>query len=188
MRSAPIGLAAPSREDAFQLARDAGALTHGHPSGFLSAAYFAALIWDVARGTALPQAMSHADALLSTEPGNAELVTLLARTRQLATSGAPAPETIESLGGGWTGEEALAIALLCALTFDPSAPDGFQQALWRAALHSGDSDSTGSLVGNLIGAMNGAAGLPAAWLHTLELRDVIERVAEDLHAVIQRQS
>ena len=187
MRSAPIGLAGPSREDAFQLARDAGALTHGHPSGFLSAAYFAALIWDVARGTALPEAMSHADALLSAEPGNAELVTLLARTRQLASNGAPAPETIECLGGGWTGEEALAIALLCALTFDPSADDGFQHSLWRAVLHSGDSDSTGSLTGNLLGAMPGTARPPAPWLDALELRDVIERVADDLHYVIQRQ-
>jgi ADP-ribosylglycohydrolase len=33
MRSAPFGFIARAREDAFEAARDAGVLTHGHPSG-----------------------------------------------------------------------------------------------------------------------------------------------------------
>jgi ADP-ribosylglycohydrolase len=48
--------------------------------------------------------------------------------------------------------------------------------------HAGDSDSTGSLTGNLLGAMFGCESLPEAWLADLELREVIERVAADLHA------
>ena len=116
MRAAPIGLAMTDREGAFTLARDTSVLTHGHPSGYLSAAYFAAVIWDLARGTSLSQAMAAADALLAREDGNAEMVAILARVRKLAKAGPPDARTIEALGGGWTGEEALAIALLCALT------------------------------------------------------------------------
>ncbi len=48
--------------------------------------------------------------------------------------------------------------------------------------HSGDSDSTGSLAGNLLGAMYGIERLPETWLGDLELRDTIDRVAMDLFA------
>ncbi len=88
---------------------------------------------------------------------------------------------IETLGGGWTGEEALAIALLCALTFDSKSSNAVENTLWRAAAHSGDSDSTAAITGNLLGAMLGASALPKRWLATLELKDVIERIATDLH-------
>jgi ADP-ribosylglycohydrolase len=51
------------------------------------------------------------------------------------------------MGGGWVGEEALAIALYCAL----SAQDDFARAVLLAMNHSGDSDSTGAITGNLVG-------------------------------------
>ncbi len=38
MRSAPFGLAAASREEAFEAARDTAVVTHGHPSGYLARA------------------------------------------------------------------------------------------------------------------------------------------------------
>jgi len=60
VRSASIGLAAGSREAAFALARDAAVLTHGHPTGYLSAAYLASLIFDVSRGVELEDAMDRA--------------------------------------------------------------------------------------------------------------------------------
>jgi ADP-ribosylglycohydrolase len=182
MRVAPCGLAAATREEAFALARDTGVITHGHPSGYLSGAYLAALVWDLARGGSLDAALDAADALLAGERGRGELVDVLARARALAARGAPDARTIEALGGGWTGEEALAIALLCTLTFDRGEPRALEQALWRAAAHSGDSDSTAAITGNLLGAMLGVDALPAGWLDELELRDVIDRIATDLHA------
>ncbi len=180
MRAAPCGLAARTPEDAFELARDTGVITHGHPSGYLSGAYFAAVIWHVARGATLAAAMISADVLLAPELGAAELQAILVRTRALAAAGVPDVAAIESLGGGWTGEEALAIALLCALTFDEGSD--VRAVLWRAAAHSGDSDSTAAITGNLIGAMYGLGILPPSWLAVLELRDVTERIAMDLFA------
>jgi ADP-ribosylglycohydrolase len=47
--------------------------------------------------------------------------------------------------------------------------------------HSGDSDSTGAIAGNLLGAALGAGSIPPRWLDTVELRSVIESVADDLH-------
>lgn len=181
MRSAPIGLVASDLETAFELARDAGVLTHGHPSGYLSAAYFAAVVHQVARDASLTAAMHAADELLHRQPDADEVRAAVDAARQAAAAGKPSREAIERLGGGWVGEEALGIALLCAMTTESGTPASVAASLWRAVAHSGDSDSTGSLVGNLLGAMHGVEALPSAWLEDLELREVIERVARDLH-------
>ena len=177
MRVAPCGLAAHDHRAAFLLARDSAVLTHGHPRAYLAAAYLAALIWDLVRGASLADAMARADALLATQRDARELA-ILRRARELARRGVPSRRTIESLGGGWTGDEALAIALLCVLTFD----GGVEACLWRAAAHSGDSDGTAALTGHLLGAMLGLGGLPWRWTEVLELRDVIDRLATDLYA------
>ncbi len=50
--------------------------------------------------------------------------------------------------------------------------------------HTGDSDSTGAICGNLLGTALGEDALPARWLDVLEMRDVIGQVADDLHACL----
>lgn len=55
-----------------------------------------------------------------------------------------------------------------------------EDALRRAVNHSGDSDSTGSLVGNLLGVVHGEGAIPARWLASLDGRDVVATVADDL--------
>jgi ADP-ribosylglycohydrolase len=183
MRSAPAGLATSDRREAFELGRDTGTLTHGHPSGYLSAAYLASLVFDLVRGVPLLEAMGHADSMVRAERGHEELTDGIILARAVARSGPPTPKAVESLGEGWVGNEALAIALLCALTAETRTPVGIADALWRAVLHSGDSDSTGSITGNLLGAIVGVKGLPPRWLSQVELRPVIERLGKDLYAV-----
>ena len=84
----------------------------------------------------------------------------------------------DALGRGWTAEEALAIGLYCALV----ARD-FRHGVLLAVNHSGDSDSTGSIAGNLLGLVHGEPGLPAAWRQQVELAGVIGTVADDLWQV-----
>jgi ADP-ribosylglycohydrolase len=93
----------------------------------------------------------------------------------LAAGSAGSPEEVERLGGGWTAAEAVAIAVYCALV----ARD-FAHGVRLAVNHSGDSDTTGSLTGSLLGLLHGEAAIPAAWLEVLELREVIGEVAKDL--------
>jgi ADP-ribosylglycohydrolase len=183
MRSAPLGLAAADRGVAFEWAKDGAALTHGHASGYLAAAYFASVIFDVARSTPVAEAMLRADELLMRETGHEEVAAVIAIVRTLAGAGPPSPAVVESVGEGWVAEEALGIALLCALTVVNGSPEACSQALWRSVLHSGDSDSTGSLTGNLLGAMFGTGCLPHAWRAEVELGDLLQRIARDLHAV-----
>jgi ADP-ribosyl-[dinitrogen reductase] hydrolase len=185
MRSAPFGLAGSTREEAFRAACDAGALTHGHPSGYLSGGYLASLVFDLVRGTSLPEAMCAADDLLIGEAGHAELAQALAAARAVGLAGAPpSVDAIQSLGGGWVGEEALAIALACALSVAGTSQEAVAHALWRSVAHAGDSDSTGAITGNVLGAMLGTAAMPSRWLEQVELRDVIDRIARDLYSAV----
>ncbi len=85
------------------------------------------------------------------------------------------PEQARSLGGGWVAEEALAIGLCAALV-----ADDVRHGLLLAVNHSGDADSTGSIAGNLLGAAHGVGAIPADLLEPLELRDLIEQIANDL--------
>lgn len=83
---------------------------------------------------------------------------------------------IESLGDGWVAEEALAISLYCALV----AGNDYRKGVLLAVNHGGDSDSTGSITGNIIGAIHGIDVIQDEWLSRLELKDVIKEVAVDL--------
>lgn len=179
MRAAPFGLF-PALGDAarvFEVAAECGALTHGHPSGYLTAGHLAATVAGLREGLGLMAALGQADAILQRQEGHGETWRALLAAYRLAERGPPSPEALESLGGGWVGEEALAIAVCCALT----ARD-FADGVLRAVNHSGDSDSTGAICGNLLGALWGEAAIPAAWLAELEMRCEIARVAEDLWA------
>ena len=57
----------------------------------------------------------------------------------------------------------------------------FRHGVELAANHDRDSDSTGAITGNLLGALYCVKRIPAAWLAPLELREVITAVAEDLY-------
>lgn len=181
MRIAPVGLFAPAvggDEEVFNLAADSAQLTHGHPSGFLAAGHLAVTIAALLRGESLSYALDAADVQLARREHHSEVEAAVAKARELAAKGNTAPEQVEMLGGGWVAEEALAIAVYCAL----SAHD-FSEGVLLAANHSGDSDSTAAIAGNLLGAQLGESAIPLPWLHDLELRHEIERLAADLHKI-----
>jgi len=124
----------------------------------------------------LRAAIAHAIVRLRRETGHEETVSALQLATALADEpGPPTAERVETLGAGWTGEEALAIGVYCALV-----ATNFVHGVRLAVNHSGDSDSTGSIAGALLGVQCGEYGLPGEWLAQLELREVISAVADDL--------
>ena len=181
MRVAPVGLFAPAigpDDRVFEMASDAAALTHGHPAGYLAAGYLAVVVARLVQGEELSVALDAADRCLKGRPGSAEVRRAVDAAREMARGGRPTPEQLEGLGGGWVAEEALAIGICCAIV----ARD-FADGVILAVNHSGDSDSTGSIAGNLLGAQMGIEAIPARWLDRLELRAEIERISGDLAAV-----
>jgi ADP-ribosylglycohydrolase len=175
MRMAPVGLVAPGMLDVFQTGRDFAALTHGHPSGYLAAGCFALLIQGLAQGLELAEAVESAAARLRGRDDGQEVLAALEAAVRLAAGGDGTAEKVEQLGAGWVAEEALAIGVYCALR-----ADSFEHGVLLAVNHSGDSDSTGSIAGNILGLLMGLDAVPARWLEQLELREVISQVATDL--------
>ena len=176
MRIAPVGLA--TVEQPFDTGCDIAAITHGHPSGYLAAGALAQLIAGISEGLSLDRALDGVEGILRRRWRHEEVLEALAAARSLAASDAePGPEAVETLGAGWVAEEALAISVYCALV----ARD-FSRGVLLAVNHSGDSDSTGAITGNILGAQLGYAALPSAWLDGLELRDTIERLCREFVA------
>ncbi|WP_372667541.1 ADP-ribosylglycohydrolase family protein [Amycolatopsis kentuckyensis] len=174
MRAAPIALWSDDLAEVFRLGAESAALTHGHPSGYLSSGCFAVLVHGLLHGKPLLDALAAARDELVKHPGHEEQSAALDAALALAEQGPPTPEKLETLGQGNVGETALSMSVYVALTTADA-----DTALLAAVNHSGDSDSTGSVCGNLVGAMYGEEALRRSWLEQLELRDVIVGLADD---------
>ncbi|WP_410608985.1 ADP-ribosylglycohydrolase family protein [Amycolatopsis sp. lyj-109] len=172
MRAAPIALWSDDLAEVFRLGAESAALTHGHPSGYLSSGCFAVVMHELLHGKPLLAAVATARAELVKHPGHEEQSAAL--DAALAMEGPPTPEKLERLGQGNVGETALSMSVYVALTTTDA-----DSALLAAVNHSGDSDSTGSVCGNLAGAMYGEEALRESWLDQLELREVIVGLADD---------
>ena len=83
---------------------------------------------------------------------------------------------IENLGKGWTGEEAITIAIYCCMRY----PDDYAGAVRRAANIPGDSDSVACITGGIMGARVGLGGIPEEWIALLENLDYLTDVANRL--------
>jgi ADP-ribosyl-[dinitrogen reductase] hydrolase len=173
MRVAPAGFICA--RDPLGLAAECAALTHGHPSGYLAAGFLGLLLARLLQEAPLGEALDDASEELRGHDGHEEALHAVTAARGLATRGVPSAERVESLGAGWVADEALAIAVYCAL----AVPD-VRAGLLLAVNHSGDSDSTGAITGNILGAIHGERAIPADLLEPLELREVIASVADDL--------
>ena len=177
MRAAPAGLLA-GPDEAFRLGCETAAITHGHPSGYFTSGALAVVVERLARGeTGLDEALDAAERELhDAGPDAGECLDALRAARRLAAEGDPSAERMEELGEGWVAEEALAMGIYAALC----AGGDVRRALLLAVNHSGDSDSTGAITGNLLGAWLGEDAIPDAWRREVELADVITRVADDI--------
>jgi ADP-ribosylglycohydrolase len=176
MRMAPAGLAFDDAEKAFHFGCKLAALTHGHPTGYLAAGTFAALISLIISGNSLAGAIENSTLILKADKNHEETLRAIGNAVDIVGKHTPEPEVIEKIGAGWIAEEALAISLYCSLV----AIDDFKKGVLLAVNHSGDSDSTGSITGNILGALYGIDILLEEWLLELELKELIDETAGDL--------
>lgn len=171
MRVAPIALMFP-RDQVREMAIETSALTHGHVTGQLAAAAWAEMLADVAAGARLEESATRTAEIYARLHGGDE--TVQAIQAALAAPRDGAGETVVSLGGGWTAEEALSIALYACLT-----GNSFEEALAIAVTHGGDSDSTGAIAGNMLGLLDPAAVLRHRWAEIVEGSDLVTRLIRD---------
>ncbi len=199
MRAAPVGLYYANATKVYKNDREVIGLllgtgakiaqcTHKHPLGYLPAAVMAYIIYQLAQAgskTAVnnldyfisdalyelknkfPEEKNHINALC-------DIVNLAIRLSRSKTADI---DCIAKIGEGWVAEEALAIAVYCCCKYRTD----FERAVCAAVNHSGDSDSTGAIAGNIMGTMLGAAAIPDYYLENLELKEVLVEMASDLY-------
>ena len=208
MRVAPMALLMAgywSRGESFynvqqmdEAGAEVAAVTHKHPLAFLPAAMLTHLIYSVIRmeenevkANMAGIALETIDALDNIYKGEYEedkryLASLTRMAVAFAANDKSDAENIRMLGEGWTGDEAWAIALYCAVRHI----DSIEEAIIAAVNHDGDSDSTGAVCGNIMGAICGYEAMKRKRLfcpqgkeleQTLELSDIILTFADDLY-------
>ncbi|MEV3919393.1 ADP-ribosylglycohydrolase family protein [Actinomadura coerulea] len=180
VRAAPCGFGYPDPGAVFTRGQGAAALTHGHPSGRLPAGALAVAVSALVHGATLVDALERAMAELLNHEGHEETAAALERALALPLGG-QAPERLESLGGGFTGPEALAVAVHAALAAEAAGGYPLEivpRGMLLAVNHSGDSDSTGAICGNLLGARYGSRAVPEHWRAGVEAAGVIAVLAE----------
>ncbi len=195
MRSAPYGLVPNvDAETIYKMSSDAASLTHGHPAARQSSGAFSWLIHQlVIGGLSLRAAAESArDRAAAESTADAELMARLDAALALPASSASLPTSdggplagdslTDALGLGWVAEEALAVALYSVLATEAAAVspvDHFFAAIRLATNHSGDSDSTASIAGNILGAFYGEAALPPSWLALCEAPQLIRHLGSE---------
>lgn len=194
MRVAPVGLYFGKREylsdrdplDAMEIGAETAALTHGHPLGYIPAAALSYLIALLAHNDMpIEEAVDEMQYAISCEYWDSDEQWLYYDFRSLIDKACflaedkniSDQEAIKTLGEGWVAEEALAIAIFCALRYQ----DDFEKAIIAAVNHDGDSDSTGAITGNILGAYLGLSSIPGNFIDNLELKDIILEIADDLY-------
>jgi ADP-ribosylglycohydrolase len=184
------------------IAQFQAALTHGHPTALAASDLTAFAVAQLLTG-AEPQTLTallrdyalaqrtvyHADWLgeLWQGPGASTPEKFIARgwdeclaalDRLDAALASPDYEADPCLttGQGWVAEEALATGLLCFLMY----PDEPRNALRRAAVTAGDSDSIACLTGAFVGARLGEGCWPDMWLQHIEYSERLGALAGKL--------
>ncbi len=202
MRVAPIALYASVSDKlddvkVAQLAADASECTHQHPLGFLPASLFTVLLYKIVLMSP-KQVSEEIDTIVADtvnildriykgwyESDKRYLTELTEKAVRLAHSNISDADAIRQLGEGWVAEETWAIALFCAIRHIDSVED----AIIASVNHDGDSDSTGSVCGNIMGAIYGYEHIKERNIFcpegkqledTLELSEIILALADDL--------
>ncbi|EDZ0839868.1 ADP-ribosylglycohydrolase family protein [Salmonella enterica] len=183
MRMHPVGLycwlKGFNTSGTMMIANKLGELTHAHQSGYLSGGAMAVIVRALVEGFCLRDAAYQAVFELRSHQGGQETIDAINTALELADTDTLTDDAIRRLGEGWVGEEALAIALYCALK-----AGSFKEGVLMAANHDGDSDSTASIAGALLGAMYGNEAIPAEWLDNLEQYELIKSMAGELFDVM----
>lgn len=197
MRVAPIGIFGAVHHnlynyaDAARLAGLAAEITHKHIASTFASALLATTVMNciesetVDRGQFIFIVTGGLIMMKEYFPGHdSELKkfdSMIRMSLELAKSDVDEKEAIRQLGEGWTGDEAIAIAIFAVMRHIGN----FENCIACAVNHDGDSDSTGAIAGNIIGAILGYSAIPAYYLNDLEIEPVLVSAADDLCADIE---
>ena len=159
------------------------ALTHGDPEAFLSGVVLAYALTGILQEPNVPlidqfqQAISVMDGQFRNQFFQAEeLAMQLRRVIALVKSGTVTPqEGMEQLECT-DAASCLSGAMFACLAY----PNDFDSAIITAINHSGLSAATGAITGAILGAKLGEDALPDFYLESLDCKDALDLLAEDI--------
>ncbi|MCE9581943.1 MAG: ADP-ribosylglycohydrolase family protein [Planctomycetes bacterium] len=166
MRVAPLGawhagnLAEAAREAALS-----AEITHSHPEGIAGAiAVAVAAAWAADPKRPRGPGAAMLDVAIDLTPGG-EVRAGIERARNLGPD-MSVPTAVNALGNGLsiTSPDTVPFVLWNAAR----RIDDFEDALWETATGMGDVDTTCAMVGGIVGAAVGRAGIPADWIASRE--------------------
>ena len=159
------------------------AFTHGHSLGYMPAAVLTHIInrivfpeKEMSLKEIVVEAERATEDVFKGDKHLKELIDLVDLAIGLSENGDSDLDNIHRLGEGWVAEETLAISIYCALRHQ----NDFSAGIIAAVNHKGDSDSTGAVTGNILGALLGYDAIEEKWKTNLELIDVIIEMADDI--------
>lgn len=192
MRVAPIGLYGASHgwllEETAKLAGEVAKLTHLHPISTYSSAALAVIVQicvsavgtvDVSRfKSIIGKSLEVVSGVYGADaPAMEDFQKLIQKALQLKDNLLRDWEIIENgLGGGWVAEETLAIAVFSVIRHI----NDFNACVICAVNHGGDSDSTGAIAGNIIGAIIGYEAIPDKFTKSIQLKELLITTADAL--------
>lgn len=192
MRIAPIACFAAcghfgSKKSVAEECANVAALTHGHPLGYISAAFLGCMIYLIIKSKIerentlediISESMNVTKELYGSNVYFQEFENIILKAVELSNKNIENSDAINQLGQGWVAEEATAIAIYSILKHR----DNFMNAVICAVNHDGDSDSTGSIAGNILGAYLGLSIVDYTGdkLINIEAYEVIYELANDL--------
>lgn len=185
MRVTPLALNYQMAIDTLDMeAAQIAAITHGHSLGYMPAAVLCHIINRIifpgekkmTLREIVIEAKKTAEKLFEGDKHLKELTDIVDRAIVLSENEFDDLENIRALGQGWVAEETLAIAIYCSLRYE----NDFSKGIIAAVNHSGDSDSTGAVTGNILGALIGYDAIEDKWKKNLECADIIIEMADDI--------
>lgn len=192
MRIAPIGIYGAahdwSLEKTGKIAGEASELTHLHKMSTFASAVHAMIIQSCILTeesitaemfkTLIEDALSKlSEMYLGYDSLLDEFIKLIYKAIKLEGNLLQDWEIIENgLGGGWVAEETLAISIFSVLRHI----NDFKGCMICAVNHGGDSDSTGAVAGNIMGAILGYDAIPEGFTKSLQLHDLIVEMSDEL--------
>ncbi|HZW26242.1 MAG TPA: ADP-ribosylglycohydrolase family protein [Gallionella sp.] len=171
MRSPIIGVAlGHSDEDLRSFVLRSTRITHSDPKAFYGALAVALAAYQSASEASVSPAsfLNRLEALLADEPAT-DLLNLLRSAAESAAKGEPVSAFAAAIGSSHGISGYMYHTVPCVIQVWLRHADDFEGGLREMISAGGDTDTTGAILGAILGARVGKEGIPPDWL-----RDIIE--------------
>ena len=162
------------------LAAETAASTHGNEMGYIPAAMLALIInkicfYNLNIKDAVLKSIDDIDSVFSDKKETKNFIRRVNDVIEMTSNNNSDIFNISKIGEGWVGDEALLIAIYCSIKYSHS----FSDAIVTAVNHDGDSDSTGSITGNIVGCYLGLKDISDDFKNNIELKDFIINLVDN---------